>query len=794
MKAFNQVRVYDLYTINLNIIINIYILRIMGGQSSASVFILGVSIVGMLLFASVPVSINKISEDYAQTPSEIVMVPMGDRVWVSLDGSGEVKPPKFTVLSVTDNEIIFDLKFSGFFSKTVSQGTDIYHKIEFQRCGFTDGLGAPQIPFFMRGFAQPQNAIIQMQILNTNYTTLDGYNLYPTQELLYESYDVTFPFAKDTSVYNQNLFLPSQVVQCSHLGNMRTVEIDHLMVFPLQYNPSAQLLRGYSNIRGKIQFTGGSGVYYAPEKRSPYFEPFFKNILINYAVLEGKQPTISSNSKSPDYNYLIICNDSYYHNVLPLAEWREQNGLKTKVVNISSIGGGNPSWTDVQLFVSEEYWNHSISFLLLVGDSDEIPVAYRTVHHYNDPLNATSTYNGTCVGTDYAYLCFYLPINIFDMLPDVHGGRISVNNNNQLITIVDKILYYEQSPLTSPNWFDDVLLAAQDETGAPFVTDSDEIRDYLTTNESMTCTRIYEDHTTHHGTGLDCINVINNGVFLVNHRDHGGSGNHPPGGFSTGWTHPLLTTNNDSLLQNADLLPIFFNINCESGWFDGETDQDQPGGDVFDGVNAESMPEIYLRHENGSVGMVAASRISWRAYNRPFNRGLIDAIWPEFDSQYPTANDTNPWGSNPVPIYHMGAVLNYAKYFLLDQYGPAISGGNIVRKGEQTLDEYHWHGDPAMQIWTDLPEEMTVGLGKWPFYFTDGTDHWFSNHTLIQVNDSSNLPIAQANISILGNHSNLNLLTKPTTPDSNILPYRRHQMDRQCSQSQNTTISPISKK
>jgi hypothetical protein len=748
----------------------------MGEHSSGSALILGVSVVGMLLLASLPIAIDNIYVPHSQESFEVIEIPMGDRVWVSLDGTGEVKPPKFSVVSVSNSEIVFDLKFSGFFSKTVNQGTNVYQSLAFQGCKFTDGLGAPQIPTFVRGFALPYNTSVQIQILQSNFSILDGYNVYPTQELTYESYEVQFPFVVNDSIYGQNMFFPSQPAIHTYCGDMRTVEIGHLVLFPLRYNPSSQLLRGYTHIKGRIQFSGGSGTYYHPEKRSPFFEPFYKNILINYAVLEGKEFSLQSSKmpRSPDYDYLIICEDAFYSNILPLVQWRKQNGLKVKIVNISDIAGGSPNSTDIRLFVSDEYWNHNIDFLLLVGDSEHVPVAYRTEHPYHH--NQTSTYNDTCVATDYAYICFHIPPNIFDMYPDVHGGRISINTPDELDIVINKILTYEQNPPTSPDWYAEVLLAAQDEGGTPFVADSDEIGDYLTNNESKTCTKIYWDHTTHNGTGQDCINTINNGVFLVNHRDHGNSGNHPPGFATSGWSHPELTNNNWVDFTNEFMLPVIFNVNCESGWFDGETDENQLGGNIFAGHNSESMPEDFLRHKNGTVGMVAATRISWRQYNKHFNRGLIDAIWPEFYSLYPTANDTNPWGSNPVPIYHMGAVLNYAKYYLLDEYGPAIFGGNIVGMAEQTLDMYHWHGDPAMQIWTELPEDLTVGLGSWPYYFTDGIDHWFSDHIKMQVNDTSNLPIEDANIAIVGNISNLFLydqtdnsgykhLTIPATPD-----------------------------
>ncbi|MDO8473498.1 MAG: C25 family cysteine peptidase [Dehalococcoidia bacterium] len=64
------------------------------------------------------------------------------------------------------------------------------------------------------------------------------------------------------------------------------------------------------------------------------------------------------------------------------------------------------------------------------------------------------------------------------------------------------------------------------------------------------------------GSTANIVNAINNGRFLVLHRDHGWEG---------GWSNPGFATGNANGLTNGGLLPVVFSVNCASGLFDNET-------------------------------------------------------------------------------------------------------------------------------------------------------------------------------------------------------------------------------
>lgn len=85
---------------------------------------------------------------------------------------------------------------------------------------------------------------------------------------------------------------------------------------------------------------------------------------------------------------------------------------------------------------------------------------------------------------------------------------------------------------------------------------------------------------------------------------------------------------------------------------------------------------------------------------------MMDAIWPGFLTW---AQD--PYGG-PDPVYRMGDVLNYGKEYMF------IKCENIGTVRDETVEYYHWFGDPTTEMWTGVPNELssaevlsTVGIG-----------------------------------------------------------------------------------
>jgi len=314
---------------------------------------------------------------------------------------------------------------------------------------------------------------------------------------------------------------------------------------------------------------------------------------------------------------------------------------------------------------------------LLVGDAEFIPTS----------SSGTDLYYATVDGGDY--------------FPDIFHGRIPVDTPQEAELIVDKILTYEQSPPSLASFYENFAVAGyfqDDEQNGyetrRFIRTSEEVRDYLMT-ENYIGERIYVTapyiNPTHYNNGYygngeplppellrptfawdgdadDIINAIESGIFILNHRDHG---------MESGWGDPYFTTSHVSGLTNGELLPVVFSINCLTGRFDG----------------MECFAEEFLRKDGGgAVAVFAATRVSYSGYNDYLCRGFYDAQWPDFDTEVGT----------DVAMYTLGELLNYGKVYMSQTWGDPWG------YEELTFRLFHVFGDPSIEIWTALPQDLQV--------------------------------------------------------------------------------------
>ena len=184
------------------------------------------------------------------------------------------------------------------------------------------------------------------------------------------------------------------------------------------------------------------------------------------------------------------------------------------------------------------------------------------------------------------------------------------------------------------------------------------------------------------GDSADISSAVNAGRFLVTHRDHGSR---------SGWGDPYYSTTHVNALTNGDRLPVVWSMNCETGWFDNETDDS-----TTTTTTEVNFTEAWERNPNGgAVGLIGATRVTYSGHNDRLCWGWTDAVWPGFLTYSPSGT---PFDG---PAWEMGSVLNYGKYY----YATTYSEGTY-RKIE--FEMFHWYGDPTMQIWTSVPQNLSV--------------------------------------------------------------------------------------
>ena len=248
-----------------------------------------------------------------------------------------------------------------------------------------------------------------------------------------------------------------------------------------------------------------------------------------------------------------------------------------------------------------------------------------------------------------------------DIYPELSVGRITANTPFEVTQQVTKILKYERNP-QSGNWFDKVLLAAHEE-GSPgkYEGCSEDIRTALYND-----TYIFD--TAYGSQGVTNANVsdrVNIGRNILNYRGHGASDE-----WCSGWTtgDPSgYTTAHAHGLQNAHKTPIHYCIACSCGDLSSYN---------------ECLGEAFLKDNNSAVAFLGASEPSYTYPNHRFDKHLFDA-------------------SGNQEIYSIGMISNYANSDLITYYGI----GDLYL---QNVKMYLWLGDPAMEIWTATPKNLTI--------------------------------------------------------------------------------------
>ncbi|MDY6916225.1 MAG: C25 family cysteine peptidase, partial [Candidatus Cloacimonadota bacterium] len=298
--------------------------------------------------------------------------------------------------------------------------------------------------------------------------------------------------------------------------------------------------------------------------------------------------------------------------------------------------------------------------------------------------------------------------NTGDYHPDIASGRMAIDAD-EADTVIEKIINYQKYPPQLNSFYDNATICSffqdYDDYNSyedrRFVLTCEETRDFLLEND-YNAQRIYvtgnyvdplyyndgyyangeplpdellrENGFAWDGGSSDITNAIQDGTFMVYHRDHGAP---------TGWGDPPFQIGNVNNLQNQNLLPFVFSMNCASGYFDMETDGEAN--------NFESFSEQFLRNPNGgAVSLISACRNSLSGYNDYLALGMIDSIWEEF---YPDFNYANSEG-------YMGTVL-LAGFAAMEEFW-------YSEWSKYEMDIFHVMGDPTLQIWRQQPQSISA--------------------------------------------------------------------------------------
>ncbi|MCF8234663.1 MAG: T9SS type A sorting domain-containing protein [Bacteroidales bacterium] len=562
--------------------------------------------------------------------------------------------------------------------------------------------GMPDLPGKGRYIAIPQGATARLKITDYRTELIENISIAPAPEIPKGTDNQQLKYEKNQEAYSTNAFYPENPVALSEPSKIRGMDVVMLGVTPFQYNPVTKELLVYRDLEIEIEFEGGNGTFGEERLRSRWFDPILQDAVFNVnSIPQVDYAKKFSNVNRDDVGceYLIISpNDDVFQQWADsIKQFRIKQGILTDVVTLEDIGGNNSNLIEQYLNDAYNNWDIPPAAVLLLGDYGS-SAADRIM---------SPVWNGYCVSDN-----IYADVDNDD-LPDIVLARITAQNESQLEVMVTKFLNYERTPPTNPDFYDNPITALGWQTERWFQICSETVGGFFKNELGKNPVRINEIYDGNPavdpwstasntntimnyfgpngldylpaspselgnwsgGNATDINNAINNGSFLLQHRDHGGV---------TGWGEPAYNNNSINGLTNTDLTFIM-SINCLTGKYN-------TSGECF---TEKFHRYTYNGQNSGALGLIAASEISYSFVNDTYVWGLYDNMWPDFMPDY----GTNPESRGLLPAFGNAA----GKYFLQQSNWPGYSSVKVV-----TYHLFHHHGDAFMTLYSEVPQDLTV--------------------------------------------------------------------------------------
>ncbi len=381
--------------------------------------------------------------------------------------------------------------------------------------------------------------------------------------------------------------------------------------------------------------------------------------------------------QQPCYLFIYPDNASVLQTLDYLTEWKHQKGFEVIAASTAETG---TELNQIKNYIQDAYdnWQNPPEFVCLVGDAGG---NFSIPTGHIDP----GEYNGE--GDQY-----YTLLEGDDILADVLIGRLSFNSLIEFQTIVSKILNYEKNPyLDNIEWYDKALMVGDPNESGPSCVDTKVfIKEMIDEHApNIECEEVYSGNWVYHIS-----NNLNSGVSYFNYR-----------GFveMSGWDN--YDTEN---LTNGYMLPFVAHPTCFTGDFEGTYDC---RSEAFLKAGSPAVPK-------GAIAAFGtATGYTHTCFNNCIDAGAFYGIFAE-------------------GIYQVGGALNRGKINLVLNY-PGNPNNWVYRFS-------YWNnlmGDPGMELWTGVPQELDV---IYPGEVALGT-----NLLEVTVLDNEGIPIENAWVSVL---------------------------------------------
>jgi len=334
---------------------------------------------------------------------------------------------------------------------------------------------------------------------------------------------------------------------------------------------------------------------------------------VRYASLDMQQKRTVSLSED-DVEHVIICNASFAPGFQALADWREQNGMSSRVVILEDIvanGTGNDTQEKVRNFIIDAYTDWNTNYVLLGGDDECIPHRglFWTVRTSQGPINdldiPADIYYAGLDGTwndkqdTPSSAKRWGEAEEADLYAEIAVGRAAVSGTEEVSVFVDKVIGYENR--TDSRYQDRVVAIAALLSDS---VDGMEISERVLENVPDTYRLVRNYQTLETSSIPEIKESLYGGANLGMFVGHGNSNNimtyldTSENGANVYMDYHAMTS-----IDNAPKYNIFYSQACYNGAFDNLQSGGEPNPD------GDAISErMVTQDDGGSVAFIGNSR------------------------------------------------------------------------------------------------------------------------------------------------------------------------------------------
>ncbi len=461
----------------------------------------------------------------------LVVSPLfADRIVVG-NGGEELE---VRVLESSDQGVTLEIEIGSFDRTAVIINGETYYSVTLGEESNLMEAGLPDMPNICRTLLIPDDAKMAISILSSEFEEIVDFPVAPSKGHILRNVDpATVPYSFDP-FYGEDRWFPRVLADLRDPFIIRDFRGVVEELNPFQYNPATRTLRVFTRIVVEIVPTGPGEInvltrHHRDSMNSEFFK-IYENLFLNF--------------ESSRYNpvgevgeMLIITYDAFHGMMQPLADWKNQMGMKTTIVDVSTIPN---SWSAINAYIENYYNTHNLAYVLLIGDAAQ--VAY--------PSSA-----GGAADPVYALISA-------DHYPEFFVGRFSATTATHVQTQVERTITYERDPAGGGDWYHKGMgVASNQGPGDDGEYDNQHMNNIRADLLGFTYTEVDQIYDPSASAGQVSA-ALNTGRSFINYTGHGSA---------TSWGSSGFSNSHVNTLVNNNMLPFIVSVACVNGQFTAGT-------------------------------------------------------------------------------------------------------------------------------------------------------------------------------------------------------------------------------